>query len=293
MAKLRFGHETIDTNHYSQRNRPPDGGGEAVADLRKFSLEDSIRLAAVAHGDRLRVAQYRDFEEERDEHICLCRLVGRKCDEYNCLNIPGRDHVRMYNKNGKPHMIVFHPYHLSADTMSKLFRLGEEWGIEVLVDGASDYFPGRSVRVMLRPIEKKEYPLPYDDEHTAWCDAPTLSALDYAWELMSTMYVMNGDVAVIYYEDPESIGETIRFYASLLEVAYAVFASQAHGHWCDLTEHYDPPTKPEFDEAILSLMRCNLNVRKLAGQLHWHDVLEWSEDDAFEDLKIPRAVPQP
>ena len=69
------------------------------------------------------------------------------------FDIPIRDlidHIRLYARNGKPHVAIFHPYtRLSHDLLTTLTRWSADVGLEALVDADSEYYPGVTLRVAL------------------------------------------------------------------------------------------------------------------------------------------------
>jgi len=64
---------------------------------------------------------------------------------------PGCDHGSVWEKDGVPQAIIFHPYVLSHSTLRHLMSWAEGHGLEVLVDPTSWYFPSGTLRVMITP----------------------------------------------------------------------------------------------------------------------------------------------
>ncbi|PWT72779.1 MAG: hypothetical protein C5B60_09165 [Chloroflexi bacterium] len=60
------------------------------------------------------------------------------------------DHIRCYNRNGRPFAVIFHPYtRLNLAIMKALVDWTSDVGVNLLVDADSEHFPGVSLRVVL------------------------------------------------------------------------------------------------------------------------------------------------
>jgi hypothetical protein len=87
-----------------------------------------------------------------EAHPCLYRLAGRACPktrdtEDECLPA-GFDHTTMWNKNGKPHIILTQPYHISPDSMMNWQRLCNQLGLSFWISTSpSFHYPGRVLSV--------------------------------------------------------------------------------------------------------------------------------------------------
>jgi hypothetical protein len=60
------------------------------------------------------------------------------------------DHIRLYTRNRKPYVAIFHPYtRLSHELLTALVHWTTEVGLEALVDADSEYYPGVTLRIAL------------------------------------------------------------------------------------------------------------------------------------------------
>lgn len=91
-----------------------------------------------------------NFTESKG-HPCYLRLANPKahCTGIECADLPARDHACMFNRDGQPYCLVYHPYHLEAPQMQRLAALCEKYKLRAHVDGQSWYFSGRSLRITL------------------------------------------------------------------------------------------------------------------------------------------------
>lgn len=90
----------------------------------------------------------------RAARIPMFRLL---CPDPGLLQIWGPrwyDHPTVEkDRNGEP-LYVCHPYALDLDAFEDFAKLSYAgWHVEV--DGVSDYYPGRTVRVAIRPSRKE------------------------------------------------------------------------------------------------------------------------------------------
>lgn len=82
---------------------------------------------------------------------CVHRLLGkRSCrGERDCLP-PDSDHVTLWNRDGKPAMLVSQPYGVFHDALKGTLAFAEERGLSVFIDaGFSWYWCGTTVAVIL------------------------------------------------------------------------------------------------------------------------------------------------
>lgn len=60
------------------------------------------------------------------------------------------DHIRLYNRNGRPFAAISHPYtRLDHDTLKELLNWAANVGLQLCVDADSEYYPGVTVRIIL------------------------------------------------------------------------------------------------------------------------------------------------
>lgn len=68
------------------------------------------------------------------------------------------DHIRLYNRHGRPYAAIFHPYsRLDRESMEALTHWAWEAGLNVSVDADSEYYPGVTLRLVLYR-EDEEFP---------------------------------------------------------------------------------------------------------------------------------------
>lgn len=85
-------------------------------------------------------------------HHCLDQLVGGGCRTLACTKAraPGQDHASIWNREGKPAALVYHPYNsLDSDQLLALTKMCEERGLQFEVSVTSWYFPGRTLMVIV------------------------------------------------------------------------------------------------------------------------------------------------
>jgi len=68
------------------------------------------------------------------------------------------DHIRLYNRDGRPYAAIFHPYtRLDLVRMKALVNWASEVGLQLCVDADSEYYPGVTLRLVLYR-EGEEFP---------------------------------------------------------------------------------------------------------------------------------------
>lgn len=128
----------------------------AVAALRKVRHEHQSRAAAeVLRGRYLLAADEKFGQRVARGEIWWGRLVGftrarALCAGYETV-LPGEDHPELRKKDGVLRFF-FHPYGLTAQTLTALGVHCQRFGLDFSIDAWSWYFPGWTVLVV---IEKK------------------------------------------------------------------------------------------------------------------------------------------
>ena len=123
----------------------------ALIDLE--GLGNAYRSFAEAAWTRIRDEVMIGYKPKGLAHVCLYRLLGReRCPnsyEHPCdsPNIPGRDHLSEWVKDGKTAKIVMQPYHLSFEEMKELVEFCEERGLRADIFAESWHFSGKTIRV--------------------------------------------------------------------------------------------------------------------------------------------------
>lgn len=96
-------------------------------------------------------------------HACVNRLIGKRCGIGNqkcvdpCLRIPGGDHLSLWTKNSKPHLIVSQPYGLTNSTLIETVRFCDRYGLRAEIDvWPSWHRPGEVLTVLFFRNEKEQ-----------------------------------------------------------------------------------------------------------------------------------------
>ena len=123
-----------------------DAANRAYAEVAAERIED---LYASKHG--LRLSQ---------GHPCFGRVVrpgykgchsSEMCSDnprYIPCSVPGRDHVSLWLKNGRPYSYVFQPYSLDKATLRQLVQQCDDYNMELSINGNSSWhFPGDTIFV--------------------------------------------------------------------------------------------------------------------------------------------------
>lgn len=74
-------------------------------------------------------------------------------DRAECL-----DHIDVWLKSGKPHLMTSQPYFVSKEDLKVLIEYCDKYDIDFQIDAESFYFPGHTIRILF----KKGHVSPYD-----------------------------------------------------------------------------------------------------------------------------------
>lgn len=87
---------------------------------------------------------------------CAMRLLGKRtcpsayhpgvCRDHSP---PSADHVTLWNKGGKPQLMVWHPYGLIESDLRSLFDYCDRLGFEFTMGALSFYYPGGTHEVCM------------------------------------------------------------------------------------------------------------------------------------------------
>lgn len=131
---------------------------EAVDALRKLLDEQGLDVVTRAYAEaawesaRTQYAEREGIKERSGSHVCVERLLGKRCPGEDHLNspfdIPGSDHSSEWVKDRKTHAIVSQPYSFSYETMLKTVKFCEENGLRADISAERAWhFPGRVLMV--------------------------------------------------------------------------------------------------------------------------------------------------
>jgi signal recognition particle subunit SEC65 len=134
---------------------------KAVAVLRELLEEKDLdaverAFAEAAYPRRWEKTEGRVGGKYRDGAGCIERLLGGRCKNIHCENIPGADHTSGYVRDKRIVAIVTEPYHLSFREMRELVQFCDERGLRADVDAESSHFPSRTLRILIRKKDDKE-----------------------------------------------------------------------------------------------------------------------------------------
>jgi hypothetical protein len=128
---------------------------EALANERARINSTRYREAGMHRSQRVELGSFLRRLASRPERIPDGRFYGLQLDP-NVSHL--FDHIRLYNRNGKPYAAIFHPYSgLDRDGMKALVDWAFDVGLQVCVDADSEYYPGVTMRLVLYR-EKDEFP---------------------------------------------------------------------------------------------------------------------------------------
>lgn len=90
-----------------------------------------------------------------DRHACVNRLIGKRCGIGNlkcvdpCPRIPAGDHLSLWNKDGKPFVIVSQPYGLTWSALVETVQFCERYGLRPDIDTwPSWHSPGKVLTIL-------------------------------------------------------------------------------------------------------------------------------------------------
>lgn len=147
---------------------------QAVTALEALAQENedlaSRALAEATCEVRRKVWAQREGVKESTGHVCVARLLGKRCrmssstprrGEVPPCRPPGADHPKLWLRNGKPAIYTFEPYVMELNTLRELVNFCDRWGLDLEIRGwPGAHFPGHVVWVELRPAKRT------DDEET-------------------------------------------------------------------------------------------------------------------------------
>ena len=80
------------------------------------------------------------------------RLNGHHETKYPGVYRPWQDHMSLWNKDGKPHVFVSEPYHLSMEQIKALIADCEAEELTFYINTNSKWNPGSSLAVFVKKI---------------------------------------------------------------------------------------------------------------------------------------------
>jgi hypothetical protein len=138
---------------------------EAVKILKELVEQEGTGVTMRAYAEAVYEKSQKNFanfydgiELVRKSHVCLNRLLGKRCKSGTCdspRSIPAADHCSEWKKDGKTFIIVSQPYGLSYDSLKETVAFCEENGLEAEVrSGPSWHFPGAVLTIEYKLANK-------------------------------------------------------------------------------------------------------------------------------------------
>jgi len=145
--------------------KPSEEYKNAVSVLRQLLLAEGENAASRAFAEVVHEARKSNFCEmhkitpRRDSHVCIHRLLERKCPNDKCLSpqmIPGSDHCSEWQKDGQTIIVVSQPYSLGYQDIKDTVKFCEENELEANIEASSSWhFPGRTINIEYRQAKEK------------------------------------------------------------------------------------------------------------------------------------------
>ncbi len=109
---------------------------EPKAALARWNAAFLPRATAEEKAERLRAWASREGVTRSKGHCCLRRVATGRCGIGDCPHLPGSDHTSVWIKEGRPHIYVTQPYHVSDATLTQMIRTCRQWGLMLRIDSA-------------------------------------------------------------------------------------------------------------------------------------------------------------
>lgn len=81
--------------------------------------------------------------------VCTCRLLGvrhRLVDYRNCLP-PEADHCSLWNKDGRPEILLSEPYPISLNKVRAMVEFADQHGLCFHIHADGFWFPSQTLRI--------------------------------------------------------------------------------------------------------------------------------------------------
>src|SRR5215510_1126742 len=125
-------------------NPTPDAEPVSTHSTNRFTIIESESISEMRE---------RQFAEtygitRSDQQACVDQLVGKSCLG-NCPRIPAGDHLSLWNKDGKPFVIVSQPYRLLYDDLKETVKFCARYGLRAEISAwPSWHSPGQTLIVL-------------------------------------------------------------------------------------------------------------------------------------------------
>ena len=136
---------------------PSENYKKAVSALRNLLSAESEEIVSRAFAEVVQEARKNNFIKMQNvtpsnhSHVCIYRLLGKKCPGHSTQIIPCADHCSEWQKDGQTVIIISQPYSLGYQDIKDTIMFCEEYGLEATVEARSSWhFPSTTVCVEYR-----------------------------------------------------------------------------------------------------------------------------------------------